>query len=207
MLAQATVCYGGVSNQKGQATSKLYHQALARGRRGQWKSMLTGHSRFLHDLSSVEAHCRVYARRDVGLRTVPIAQICGSESRAADFDRDFNPLEDHTRERWLGIAAAHFRGRALPPVELVQVGQVYFVRDGHHRISVARALGQQSIEAKVLVWEAAGPLPWEEPATERETARAGRLCQRGRDHGAAFSSHLLTSLRNLLIPLGVGARA
>jgi hypothetical protein len=63
--------------------------------------------------------------------------------------------------RWLRIAAARDQGKVLPPVVLVQVGDVYFVRDGHHRISVARALGQQDIEAQVTLWQVKGTLPWE----------------------------------------------
>jgi hypothetical protein len=65
--------------------------------------------------------------------------------------------------RWLRVAAARDQGKVLPPVVLVQVEDVYFVRDGHHRISVARALGQLDIEAEVTVWQVPGPLPWETP--------------------------------------------
>jgi hypothetical protein len=83
---------------------------------------------------------------------VAIDQIVGSECRVADFDRDFNPLQDHTRERWLNIAKTRLRGCYLPPVILIQMGEHYFVRDGHHRISVARALGLNEIEAKIEVW-------------------------------------------------------
>jgi len=104
---------------------------------------------------------------------VAIAQICGSEGRAADFDRDFNPLQDHTRDRWLGIAEAYQRGRYLPPVALIQVGDHYFVRDGHHRISVARALGQQAIEATVEVWQVDQPLPWEQLSQALSGKRSG----------------------------------
>ena len=82
------------------------------------------------------------------------------EGRSDDFDRDFNPLQDHNKERWLNIAAARRRGKALPPVELVQVEDIYFVLDGHHRISVAQAMGQQDIEAMVMVWRVTGPLPF-----------------------------------------------
>jgi uncharacterized ParB-like nuclease family protein len=57
-------------------------------------------------------------------------------------------------------------GRELPPVELVQLGDLYFVRDGHHRISVAQAMGQESIEAEVIVWQAEGLLPWEQSADQ-----------------------------------------
>jgi hypothetical protein len=126
---------------------------MARGQaqRGLFWSTLTRRSRSLLALDQVATTGAVHY--DAGLRIVPISQICGSESRSSDFDRDFNPLQDHNKRRWLSVADARRRGKALPPVKLVQVGDVYFVRDGHHRISVARALGQRSIEARVLVWE------------------------------------------------------
>ncbi len=90
-----------------------------------------------------------------GLRVVPIHQIQGSEGRRDEFDVDFRPLQERTVGRWLGIAAVQLRNAAtLPPVELVQVGDVFFVRDGHHRISVARALGRVYIDAEVRVWNA-----------------------------------------------------
>jgi hypothetical protein len=66
----------------------------------------------------------------------------------------------------------HLAGDPLPPVELIQVGSVYFVRDGHHRISVARAMGQQEIEAVVTVWQTADILPWES-AYSRERMELG----------------------------------
>jgi hypothetical protein len=80
---------------------------------------------------------------------VPMDQIQGSEGREHDFDLDFNPLQSHNMDRWVNVAVARQLGISLPPVELVQVGQIYFVRDGHHRISVAKALGQREIEAEV----------------------------------------------------------
>lgn len=64
-----------------------------------------------------------------------------SEDRSGDFDRSFNPLETHTKSLWLSIAAARLNGIAMPAVELIMVGEIYAVRDGHHRISVAKALG------------------------------------------------------------------
>ncbi len=154
----------------------LYHGALKRGRRGQLWSGLTGRSRRLLSLEEVSRTGRVQARSSGGTRTVAIAEICGSENRAADFDCDFNPLQDHTQDRWLGIASALQRGRCLPPVALIQVGDRYFVRDGHHRISVARALGQKAIEATVEVWQVDNPLCWEQlsQAPRRRHARAHR---------------------------------
>jgi hypothetical protein len=126
----------------------------------------------LLSLEEVSQACTVQARSSGGTRTVAIAQICGSEDRAGDFDCDFNPIQDHTHDRWLGIASALQRGRTLPPVALIQVGDRYFVRDGHHRVSVARALGQRAIEATVEVWQVDQPLPWEELAQVTSHRRA-----------------------------------
>ncbi len=89
-------------------------------------------------------------RHYVGVRVVPIDDIVGSENRSADFDPEFRPLEDHNQERWLRIATAMVEGETLPPVDLIRVNGVYFVRDGHHRISVARAMRQRYIDAEVV---------------------------------------------------------
>jgi len=105
----------------------------------------------------------VEAESDGGIRTVPLSQIRGSEGRSRYFDGDFNPLHDRARGRWLNIARARQQDKVLPPVVLVQVGDIYFVRDGHHRVSVARALGQTDIDARVTLWQVSGPLPWETP--------------------------------------------
>jgi hypothetical protein len=83
---------------------------------------------------------------------VPIRHIRGSEGRCRDFDPCFRPLGIHNRGRWLSVAAARLRGVPMPPVELIQVGECYFARDGHHRISVARSLGNEYIEAQVTIW-------------------------------------------------------
>jgi hypothetical protein len=85
--------------------------------------------------------------RPSGIVTVPLAEIIGTEDRADDFDAEFRPLRAHTRDRWIGVAAAWAGGAALPPVELVATDAGYYVRDGHHRISVAKANGQLEIEA------------------------------------------------------------
>jgi hypothetical protein len=189
----------------------MYSRARKRGWRNQVQSALTGRSCRLLTLAEIDATCTVHARRHAGIRTVPIGQIRGSQDRGDDFDRDFNPLQDHNKGRWLGIAAARQRGKGLPPVELVQVGDVYFVRDGHHRISVARALGHRDIEAKVMVWQVTGPLPWEESAatyslTGTETG-IERLTNKVRDSSARLQEHFLLSLRNLLAAAGVRSRA
>lgn len=89
---------------------------------------------------------------------MPMNQIIGSAStgRCADFDADFRPINPHNETRWLAVAAARYRERRLPPVNLIQIGSAYFVEDGHHRISVAGALGEHEIEALVTVWRVEG---------------------------------------------------
>jgi hypothetical protein len=90
---------------------------------------------------------------DVGLQTIPIERIQGSVSRTNDFDRDFHPTQEHTKYRWVNIAAAMQNGETLPPVELIQVDDTYYVVDGHHRVSVAHAMKQAYIDAIVTVRE------------------------------------------------------
>jgi hypothetical protein len=87
--------------------------------------------------------------RDAGQQLVPLDAIVGTVDRPQGFDRHFRPTTPLVRARWEGIAAAMRRGHAMPPVDLFQVGDVYFVKDGHHRVSVARALGLDEIDARV----------------------------------------------------------
>jgi hypothetical protein len=89
------------------------------------------------------------SERSIGLRVVPLEAIVGTIDRGRDFDRRFRPISGRVRSRWEQIAAAARRGDALPPVDLVKVGEIYFVRDGHHRVSVARALARGDIDAYV----------------------------------------------------------
>jgi hypothetical protein len=84
-----------------------------------------------------------------GMAVVPLDAIVGTVDRGRDFDRSFRPTTGRVRSRWEHIAAAMRRGEAMPPVDLVRIGQIYFVRDGHHRVSVARALGHADIDALV----------------------------------------------------------
>ncbi len=87
--------------------------------------------------------------RDAGLAVVPLDAIVGTVDRMQGFDRHFRPTTPQVRARWERIAAAMRRGEAMPPVDLYRVGDVYFVKDGHHRVSVARALGRHDIDAHV----------------------------------------------------------
>src|SRR5918912_2920903 len=87
--------------------------------------------------------------RDLGLHAIPLDSIVGTVDRRTGFDREFRPTTSRVRTRWERIAAAMRRGDPLPPISVYRIGEVHFVRDGHHRVSVARAQGQKDIEARV----------------------------------------------------------
>ena len=84
-----------------------------------------------------------------GVKTVRVDQIAGSLNRYHEFDRVFLPASDKLAERWTSVNRAFYQEISLPPVVLYKVGEVYFVVDGHHRVSVARKQGQVYIEAEV----------------------------------------------------------
>jgi hypothetical protein len=88
-------------------------------------------------------------QRDLGLRVVPLDAIVGTVDRGVDFDRAMRPTSARLRSRWERIASAQRRGEALPPVSLYKIGDLYFIRDGHHRVSVAKSLGRTDIDAYV----------------------------------------------------------
>lgn len=84
-----------------------------------------------------------------GVQTVRVEQIAGSLNRYHQFDREFLPTQDDTSSRWMSVNRAFYQDVSLPPVVLYKVGQVYFVVDGHHRVSVAREQNQEFIDAEV----------------------------------------------------------
>jgi hypothetical protein len=88
-------------------------------------------------------------QHDLGLQVVSVDSIVGTVDRTVDFDRGFRPTSPRLRSRWERIAAAQRRGESMPPVSLYKVGDLYFVRDGHHRVSVAKSLGRKDIDAYV----------------------------------------------------------
>ena len=85
-----------------------------------------------------------------GMQHVPIAKIVGSEGRYKDFNVKFLPKREFLRSRWQNINIAHYKNVILPPVKLYQVGDVYFVRDGNHRVSVAKSQGIEFVDAEVV---------------------------------------------------------
>lgn len=86
----------------------------------------------------------------IGIKVIPIASIVGSEDRYKDFDKEFFPKNLHLRTRWKSIDDAHHKDIILPPIRVYELGGLYFVRDGNHRVSVAKSQGVEFIDAEVV---------------------------------------------------------
>jgi hypothetical protein len=87
--------------------------------------------------------------RQLGPQTIRLDTIVGTVDSRRDFDRHFRPTTNRVRPRWEQLALAQRRGAAIPPIEVYRVGDQHFVSDGHHRVSIAAAFGQQTIDAYV----------------------------------------------------------
>jgi hypothetical protein len=134
----------------------LFDRALQAAQVRRIWATLTARSRRLLDLATVEAGVTITGRHVVGAQIVALDAIRGSLDRAGDFDCEFYPLNERSENRWVRVATAMLRGVILPPVELIRIGEIYFVVDGHHRISVARALKHSHVDAIVTEWTVAG---------------------------------------------------
>jgi hypothetical protein len=87
--------------------------------------------------------------RRLGLQTLRLDTIVGTVDSTRDFDRRFRPTSDRVRERWERLALAQRRGEPIPPIDVYRVGDMHFVIDGHHRVSIAMATGAKTIEGYV----------------------------------------------------------
>jgi hypothetical protein len=103
----------------------------------------------LESFAEVSGKGKLSQQHELGTHPVAIKQIVGSMGRVDDFDREFFPRNSRSFNRWMGIALAVNKGVGLPAVELYKLGNQYFVKDGHHRISVASTHGQTFIDAAV----------------------------------------------------------
>lgn len=129
---------------------------FARARRGRVLARLAARLRRepadFHVILPFEEVVQALGRRSerrLGLETIPLDSIVGTVERVHDFDRGFRPTSRKTRGRWERIATAARRGESFPPIDVYRIGEVHFVKDGHHRVSVARAQGASHIEAHV----------------------------------------------------------
>jgi hypothetical protein len=116
-------------------------------------------------LDVVAARLRAVGRAHVGVRPIPLGQIVGSDGRGGDFDRVFSPRRTEIRHRLRRLASAFPHGD-FPPIEVFQLGDAYFVVDGHHRVALARRMGMATIDAEVTRIRARWPLTSGADATE-----------------------------------------
>lgn len=140
------------------AFKSAYHLYLKVERKAKWRRFfcrLLRRNYFLPELSTVLECSSLKNSASTGVQAVELIRIRGSENRSQDFDSAFQPLIEKNRERWIRIAAMCLNLQALPAVDLIQVNDDYFVRDGHHRISVMRALGYRFVDANVTVFQMA----------------------------------------------------
>ncbi len=129
------------------------HQDFARARsksflRDLW-ALLRGKRNTLLSYDEVKERLHIGGPIHRGVRTVEVAKIVGSVNRYRDFDQAFLPARNSLADRWQRVDRAFYEDVSLPPVVLYKVGDIYFVVDGHHRVSVAREQGQEFIDAEV----------------------------------------------------------
>src|SRR5215211_4727286 len=139
-----------------QFPEQFYEQARADFQRARFKAFvnrlwatLSGQPTTLLSYDEVKEKLRIGGPIYRGVQTVLVDQIAGSLNRYHEFDRVFLPASDKLAARWQSVNRAFYQEISLPPVVLYKVGEVYFVVDGHHRVSVAREQGQLFIEAEV----------------------------------------------------------
>jgi hypothetical protein len=136
------------TNPRSQAAD-LFNSKLASARRHAFLAKLTGKSTALTQFTG-NSHQGRFNRRSLGIKDILVEQVAGTLHRGLDFDEDFRPLRKNLRERWINLYLLMTAGD-VPPIVVYMLGEKYYIEDGHHRLSVARALGIRYIQAEV--WE------------------------------------------------------
>lgn len=122
-------------------------------------SFFTGsHPEDLLSFEQVRGKLKIRGQHYVGIQTIPMNKIAGSVGRYHEFNRAFLPTQEHIRERWKRVYEVAHSPEGFPPIDVYQIGDVYFVRDGHHRVSVLKELGATSVEATVIELGTSVPL-------------------------------------------------
>lgn len=136
---------------------------------------IRGESLDLLPYDEVSSKLRAVSQTNIGLKQVPLKNIVGSVNRTSDFDRNFRPLSDDDGSRWANVKAAMTSPltSGVPPVSLYKIGEAYFVMDGNHRISIAKQMGLDSIEAYVT--EVRSKVPLSSSFTLEELAEKAAL--------------------------------
>ncbi len=112
--------------------------------------LLTPEEAAMISLKAVRKVIKTQSETYIGMKVIPIDKIVGSEGRYKDFDNQFFPKRSIIRERWEHVDEAVIKDIVLPPIKVYELGGLYFVRDGNHRVSVAKAKGVEFIDAEVV---------------------------------------------------------
>jgi hypothetical protein len=132
--------------------NRAYQDFERQYRRAFWRKLSTflqGESNELLEYDAVRRELPFQSQHDLGVQTIPLDKIVGSVGRYRDFDRAFLPTQRQTKGRWINISKARYEDIELPAIDVYKIGDVYFVRDGNHRVSVARDRNQEFIDAYV----------------------------------------------------------
>ena len=131
---------------------KDFHRALRRASIHRFRDWVLRRSAHGHVLSFEQARGTLTRWSQVyrGMKTVEVEKIVGSVGRWRDFDECFLPVKVNMSQRWGHVDRAYHQGVELPAVSLYKIGEAYFVRDGNHRVSVARYHGAAAIDAEVV---------------------------------------------------------
>ncbi len=135
-----------------------FHRARNQAQLRVLLAKLRGEPTELLDFEEVRKRLRAQGMIERGLKQIPLNAIVGSLGRYHDFTRDFLPKQDHMKDRWARVRMAFTGLEGIPPIEVYQIGEAYFVKDGNHRVSVARQLGATHIQAYVTEVKSRVPL-------------------------------------------------
>lgn len=141
-----------------QASRDDFTHAYVKGFLRAMRSWIQRENNDLLPYDEVRKHIPMRGQHYIGLQQIETEKIIGSVSRFNDFDRAFLPRQSHTRGRWESIDRAYFQDVILPPIDVYKVGDAYFVKDGNHRVSVARERGQAYMDAYVVEVDIPGKL-------------------------------------------------
>ncbi|MCL5069425.1 MAG: transcriptional regulator [Actinobacteria bacterium] len=133
----------------GNASKQEFESARFRSLLTSLKYFLIGRNNELLSFEKIKKEFKLYKQRYLGIQTVPVDTVVGSFDRYRDFDRYFLPKKAHLQQRWAEIHNLIARDVILPPVKLYKIGEIYFVIDGNHRVSVSKKLGVKYIDAEV----------------------------------------------------------
>jgi hypothetical protein len=139
-------------------SSERFRRSHVAGQMKDLLGMVRGKNTDLVSYEEVARRVKAYQQIEMGTQMIPLSQIVGSVGRYRDFTKEFLPRTNINRDRWTRVDKVLHSLEGYPPIEVYKIGEVYFVRDGNHRVSVARANGLTHIEAYVTEVQTDVPL-------------------------------------------------